>query len=672
MGELSSSQASSEEKLNHEAEELEKRLSMLSHGSSTGRKYGSAPLSLTLEIRTGPPLHTARLSGGDDRSISGSSDASDSSLGSRLVIWAEPASVPPANVGPAKTPLQIGEKLPASQGVVSRPASKTPRQLQEIGRQSSSDSGIATGSHSSYSGSFSSYTGSLDITSGEDFGSVFSLPPHLAQELSPCTCTADRGREYQVPAPAPAPAHALYDTPRSLLQEASGDAKNNEPSSSAKDTLAPSDLPTETERGSKISSEGLSDASERQSISEHSQGLPDEGRKTKTAPSSDACHTCSSLTSASKTTVTICSACGGFKGTLYTHSSSLVTPVKKTLQKSSPGSGSIRSTEPPGVKTGEESAPFKRGEKLAGLLSDLLSFPSADRRPEAKAHRLNLYESMSPALGHGPSSAPAVPPQDHRDKSPVIYENCTKCRRAHCHPPPRAMPAKRYGSGGDIATFQAFSNGPHLTESQERDCAADEEPLHQSLRNIDGRSQHEEMNGWTVNCEDEKRHSKGERCRADPAYATMESCLTERNVEIAGNGAGCLCTFKAEEKSKYELMGSYGQRRFLHEAEGPVFACPPEAPLSDRSRNEGATYVNIPVSPTSKKQVNYMELELQEPGPGARGTGAHLPAQRKSSTRYAHIDITATETAHKVGTQHALGRQEGLQTLELRRKGTPR
>lgn len=42
-----------------------------------------------------------------------------------------------------------------------------------------------------------------------------------------------------------------------------------------------------------------------------------------------------------------------------------------------------------------------------------------------------------------------------------------------------------------------------------------------------------------------------------------------------------------------------------------------------------------------------------------------------SSTKYAQIDITATETAHKVGTQHALGRQEGLHTLEMRRKGTP-
>jgi len=36
LAELASNQ-NSEEKLNHEAEELEKRLSMLSHGSSTGR-----------------------------------------------------------------------------------------------------------------------------------------------------------------------------------------------------------------------------------------------------------------------------------------------------------------------------------------------------------------------------------------------------------------------------------------------------------------------------------------------------------------------------------------------------------------------------------------------------------------------------------------------------------
>lgn len=132
-----------------------------------------------------------------------------------------------------------------------------------------------------------------------------------------------------------------------------------------------------------------------------------------------------------------------------------------------------------------------------------------------------------------------------------------------------------------------------------------------------------------------------------------------------------VCFFQGEEKSKYELMGSCGHQRFFQETEGSVFVFPPEPSVTERLRSEAVTYVNIPVSPTSKKQLNYMELELQETGPGPRGTTQHLPAQRKCSTKYAQIDITATETAHKVGTQHALGRQEGLLTLEMRRKTTP-
>lgn len=63
-----------------------------------------------------------------------------------------------------------------------------------------------------------------------------------------------------------------------------------------------------------------------------------------------------------------------------------------------------------------------------------------------------------------------------------------------------------------------------------------------------------------------------------------------------------------------------------------MFVFPPEAPLAERPCSEGVTYVNIPVSPTSKKQLNYMELELQEPGPGGRGTVAHLPAQSKDAS----------------------------------------
>ncbi|XP_023287024.1 protein Dok-7 [Seriola lalandi dorsalis] len=473
----SASQTNSEEKLNHEAQELEKRLSMLSHRSST--------VSSTY----------CPSAGGDDRSISGSSDTSDTSqsdcsIGSRLAIWTEPASAPSENVGhvAAKVALQSIEKLSVSQGAGSRPAAKPPRQLQEIGRQSSSDSGIATGSHSSYSGSFSSYTGSLDITTGEDFGSVFSLPPHLAQDLSPCTCPTVSGHEYQVPTSL----RYLYDSPKSLLLEGNVGAKDNEPPTPTKDTSALPGLTIESAKGDKSSvttCEVHYENTERQSLSEHSQGPAEESKKNKVVPSSehpDPCHICSSLTSVSKTIVTICSVCGGFKGT--------------------------------------------------------------------------------PCIAASGSVIAAVP--------------------------------------------------------------------------------------------DKRLNSKEERRRADPAYEIMESRAPERSSE-------------AEEKSKYELMGSCGQQRFLQETEGAVFVFPPEAAPPDRPCSEGVTYVNIPVSPTSKKQLNYMELELQEPGPGPRGTVTHLPAQRKSSTKYAQIDITATETAHKVGTQHALGRQEGLHTLELRRKGTP-
>ncbi|XP_045921661.1 protein Dok-7-like isoform X2 [Micropterus dolomieu] len=673
------SQTNLEERLNHEAQELEKRLSMLSHRSSTVSYCTSA--------------------GGDDRSISGSSDTSDTSqsdcsIGSRLAIWTEPASNPSENIGHvgAKAALQSIEKLSVNQGGGNRPSAKPPRQLQEIGRQSSSDSGIATGSHSSYSGSFSSYTGSLDITPGEDFGSVFSLPPHLAQDLSPCTCPTSSGHEYQVPTSL----RYLYDTPRSLLQEESGGAKDNEPSTPTKDTPASLGLTTDSasvNKSSAMTSEGPLETSNSQSISEHLQGPSEESKKTKVAPSSEhpnSCHICASLTSVSKTIVTICSVCGGFKGTPYIPVSGSVIPaipehhifnpadqsvdkpactrsaaseyniaVKKILEKScaSSGSGSIHSSEEPTVRMSEDSPLPKKGrEKLASLLADLLGFPSPDRQLEAKTNRLNLYESMSPRFGNELKSAPTgprVPSHDSlQEKRAAIYENCLKCQGEHCHPPPRVAPAEMHRNRC-ISTSQPFPTGL-LKRSQEHEVAANEGLLCQAhsdgSQSVDGQCQDEEMDGQKVNSEDKRLNSNEERRRADPAYEIMESRAPERNSE-------------AEEKSKYELMGSCGHQRFLQEAE--------EAPLPERPRSEGVTYVNIPVSPISKKQLNYMELELQEPGPSTRGAVAHLPLQRKTSTKYAQIDITATEMAHKVGTQHALGRQEGLHTLELRRKGTP-
>ncbi|XP_074518275.1 protein Dok-7 isoform X2 [Halichoeres trimaculatus] len=626
----SSTQTSSEERLNHETQELEKRLSMLSQRSSTVSFCPSA--------------------GGDDRSISGSSDTSDTSqsdcsIGSRLAIWPEPPSNPSESSSHTKAALQSMEKVSVSQGGARCPPAKPPRQLQEIGRQSSSDSGIATGSHSSYSGSFSSYTGSLDAA-GEDFGSVFSLPPHLAQDLSPCSCPAAPGHEYQVPSSL----RYLYDSPKSLIVEGSVTTKDNEPSTPNKSTPASSDLITDSTKEDKNGGktcEGHSKTPETKSESEHLE----EGKKTKVAPSSehpDSCHIC---TSVSKTIVTICSVCGGFKGTPSIPASGSVIPAIPADQSvvKTNNTTEKKSCQSPPAKTTEDSPPPKKGrEKLVCLLANLLGLPRADRQLEAKSNSLNLYESMSPRSEL--ISAPTVtcaPAQDApREKADVIYENCFKCQGERCRPPPRAAPAE-VCPNRNISTLKISPT--ERTRSGERGAAADEA--------LSG-DEYEEMNGWTEVGEDKRLQCKEERRRADPAYEIMESRLLERNSE-------------GEEKSKYELMGSCGQQRFLHDTEGSVFVFPPEAPLPERPRSEGVTYVNIPVSPTSKKQLNYMELELQEPGPGSRGSAVHLQPQRKSSTKYAQIDITATETAHKVGTQHALGRQEGLHTLELRRKGTP-
>ncbi|NWX96375.1 DOK7 protein, partial [Nothoprocta ornata] len=220
----STNPAYSEERLAHEALQLEKRLSLLSHTSRQG-------------------------SGGDDRSISSSSSDtshSDVSVGSRLTIWPEQSSASTSQEShglAAAKGIHLGEEKTHPEGA--RGPSKPPpkplrsRQLQEIGRQSSSDSGIATGSHSSYSGSFSSYAGSLDICHGEEFGSLLSLPLNFPSDQNLCTCPhsePQRGAasEYQVPSSL----RHIYDIPRSLLQAA---AKDAQPKSA--DSTQPKDQP---------------------------------------------------------------------------------------------------------------------------------------------------------------------------------------------------------------------------------------------------------------------------------------------------------------------------------------------------------------------------------------------------------------------------------------------
>uniref|UniRef100_A0A8C7S8X0 Docking protein 7 n=1 Tax=Oncorhynchus mykiss TaxID=8022 RepID=A0A8C7S8X0_ONCMY len=292
-------QAYSEKRVNHEAQELEKRLNMLSHQSSTASStYG---LSVA----------------GDVCSISGSSHTSDTSqsdsiVGSRLAIWTEPVTTSSTRTETIIGQLQAREKPSTSQVGGARVVAKTPRsrQLQEIGRQSSSDSGIATGSHSSYSGSFSSYVDSLD------FGSLLSLPPHLSLDLAPCTCPHAPGHEYQVPTSL----RYIYDTPRTLLQGVTGGARGQDISTTPMDQVASSPPLCESSQGGKDAPlGGLSDNVARRSTTELLQSHSEESKRWVAPPSDsqhpESCQVCSSSQpTASKTLLTICPTCGGFKG----------------------------------------------------------------------------------------------------------------------------------------------------------------------------------------------------------------------------------------------------------------------------------------------------------------------------------------------------------------------
>ncbi|KFR15703.1 Protein Dok-7 [Opisthocomus hoazin] len=410
----STNPAYSEERLAHEALQLEKRLSLLSHTSRQG-------------------------SGGDDRSLSSSSSDtshSDVSVGSRLTIWPEQSSASTSQeshgLAIAKG-IHLGEEKTLPEGA--RGATKPPpkplrsRQLQEIGRQSSSDSGIATGSHSSYSGSFSSYAGSLDICHGDEFGSLLSLPLSFPSDQNLCTCPHSEpqrgaGSEYQVPSSL----RHTYDIPRSLLQAASKDVQ-----AKSADSTLPKD-----------------------------QALP---------------------------------------------------PQESTKDSSD--------------------------ETYVDFVSRW-----SDTKPQGQVSDSKSSELLPPS---GASSDPCDTCSPHLAMTRALFSACPIC--------------------GGLKEMESYQ-----------------------------RSQ--------------------------------------------------VCAFSVYNNVLLILEGAVGYSA--------------DVPASDRPHSETATYVNIPVSPTSKKQLHYMELELQEPSTSIRASG---------SCRYAQIDIAATETAHKVGTQHAQCREERLQELEQKKKG---
>lgn len=168
--------------------------------------------------------------------------------------------------------------------------------------------------------------------------------------------------------------------------------------------------------------------------------------------------------------------------------------------RASPGSGSAHHSEKPTARTSDDPSLPKNGrEKVAGLLADLLGFPAADRQPEAKTHKPNLYESMSRRFGNELKSAPTgtcAPSQDsQQDTRSVIYENCFKCQGARCHPPPRVAPAETHRNR-NILTAPTFPSGPGLRKSQEHEVAATETPSDGS-RSVDGQCQYEGAIGRT-------------------------------------------------------------------------------------------------------------------------------------------------------------------------------
>ncbi|CAH2299716.1 Dok-7 isoform X2 [Pelobates cultripes] len=437
-----------EDRVAHETLQLEKRLSILSHQSL----------------------------GGDDRSISSSSSDtshSDASAGSRLTIWPEASLASTSAEGhgmAAAKGIHLGEdKAYAEAHHVVKPPPKPvrSRQLQEIGRQSSSDSGIATGSHSSYSGSFSSYAESLDICQCEEFGSLLSLPLNLASDQNVCTCqhsNPQRGSEYQIPGSV----RHLYDTPRSLLQSAAGDTHPK----SSDSTLS---------KDQSHATQGISDA--------------------------------------------------------------------KLLL--------------PHVETREPTEQSQHKSRHPSLLLE-----SKDSGDETYMDFVPRWTATKPqSLVTEPKSS------DLASSAAGAADACDICGPHH---------------GNTRAFFSA--------------C-----PVCGGLKGASG----------------------------------LQSGLAPTTPT---QGAA------RPPKGHVTLTGAAGAAGY-----------PAETLVSDRPRSETATYVNIPISPTSKKPIHYTALELQEPSTGIRGSG---------STRYAQIDIAATETAHKVGSQHAQSREERLQELEQKKKGS--
>ncbi|KAG5848112.1 hypothetical protein ANANG_G00094940 [Anguilla anguilla] len=682
--------AHAEERLNLEAQELEKRLSLLSHCSRQSSSASTCSYGTSVA--------------GDDRSISSSSSEasqSDTSIGSRLTM---PQGKPPRS-----------------------------RQLQEIGRQGSSDSGIATGSHSSYTGSFSSYAGSIETCQGRSLG-----PCSACRRATPQTTPPAPARPPRVPGPNtwPPPPSNTSDTPRTLLL---GPAPKDQASSVAPPPGARGETGgqgPQTKSGPGIPP--FKRASDPQARAQlriarparwHpllTRGIPRD-RPQASLPSP--------RPQGPRSLFVPCPICGGFKGTVPTHSGVLGMPAipggeeEEQRCRCGPGRGAEDLRNAEDVVHGDPSAanrlhgngpremsrrtngrePLRRNllqgqQNPLGLFLGFYGQPRTTGSHGRKRGGWSVYETMTTAFRCGlragpPSSrrswgAPAgvedrgVYSQGNESRGGANWRALSETKTAplptavlrdvpnSVSPPP--------GPGKDPLPHRGDGSTPPKTGTER--CGSPPDP---------GRVC-QEVSGRSATEDDRKPKRKEDGGKSGVAYEIMEGFGGERpqrgegrSLELTGGrgqqrvpyeaegGAPASCTGTSKvhrQTSATDPKGSYEPMAFTADPPrrfepcageyGGVFTFPPEASpaggAADRTRGDGVIYVNIPISPTSKKQLHYMELELQEPGSGVRGGG---------STKYAQIDIAATETAHRVGTQHAQGREDRLQELEQKRKG---
>ncbi|XP_041123203.1 uncharacterized protein dok7b isoform X2 [Polyodon spathula] len=795
--------ANMEDRVTHEALELEKRLSLLSHSSRQSSTASTSSYGVSVAL-------------GDDRSLSSSSsDTShlDVSTGSRLTMWPEPslggASVENHGLSAVKSMHPGEEKMYAEVMRGSKPPSKPPRprKLQEIGRQSSSDSGIATGSHSSYSGSFSSYAGSLDICQGDEFGSLFSLPLNFASDQNLCTCQPSEhpravGSDYQIPSSL----RHLYDTPRSLLQTAAA----REAQCKSWDSTLLKDQGTstllqsvaDTYESTRDSDETYADYVPRWSVAKQ-QGQLLESKSSEVAPSAgvstDPCEIHSPHLGVARALFTACPVCGGLKGTTLLNPGVLSIPAVpgskrdisdkncgKTLHCSMECAGaqeneknsndnlentggpertcedciyeviweakSSHKMEPESDRDMEQNTTYKdhcKGYVDTGTTPDKLkNVLNKNQERDCNHFSISNYCTLGIPVNSNPNTCGQnlyEPMTSARRNVLLSKTDITKTNRHLTYPKKEQLPFMHNDIENESNSFTEEASeldfdAPEVNSSSaspRQNAASLQKPFHilkvmdptdsrlgkKDLNAIlvtkvlmnsfgthpyshppEGDDPKQEISSDTETEEDKKPNSK-EKQKTDPTYEIMEGRGAEKSTESDG-------------KSGYELMASSGQQKILHETEGAtssvgssgmlrthrehssladprrtyelmasavespkrcefgllgecgaMFAYPVDLPVPDRPRGDGVTYVNIPVSPTSKKQLHYMELERQEPGSGIGGNTIHLHKHKGGSTKYAQIDITATETAHKVGTQHAQGREERLQELEQKRRG---